>query len=162
MPVQSVCIKSNRFRLVHRTGLENRESTFSNLIMSCFSRQMPVDSHWTQTQPTDISLCLRTTVRWSGLERIRGILTTERDLTPGTRCCVERVWLAAVTGRWRGEDMLVSEWHTEESQGEERVVTAGLEGTTSPGVFIVLMMVTLPVTTVVEQTSLSAPLAPPE
>ena len=34
-----------------------------------FSRQMPVDSHWTQTQPTDVSLCLRTSGRWSGLKR---------------------------------------------------------------------------------------------
>ena len=47
-----------------------------------FSRQMPVDSHWTQTQPTDVSLCLRTSGRWRGLKRISLILTTQRDLTP--------------------------------------------------------------------------------
>ena len=41
-------------------------------------------------------------------------------------------------------------------------VTAGLEGTTSPGVLLVLMMVTLPVTTVVKQPSISPPLSPPE
>ena len=52
--------------------------------------------------------------------------------------------------------------HTEESQGEDGVVTACLEGTTSPGVFIVMMVVTLPVTTVVKHPSPSPPLAPPE
>ena len=36
---------------------------------------------------------------------------------------------------------------------------SGLEGTTSPGVFIVLMLVTLPGTTIVLQTYVSPPLA---
>ena len=41
-------------------------------------------------------------------------------------------------------------------------MTAGLEGTTSPGVFIVMMIVTLPGTTIVKQSSVSPPLALPE
>ena len=62
MPVQSVCITSNRFRPVHRDRKTGTRPSAPNHVL--FSRQMPVDSHWTQTQPTDVSLCLRTSGRW--------------------------------------------------------------------------------------------------
>ena len=56
-----------------------------------FSRQMLVNSRWTRTQPTDISLCLRMTERRHSLDVIKGILVTQRDLITVDRCCVERV-----------------------------------------------------------------------
>ena len=59
-----------------------------------FSLQMPVNSHWTKTQPTQISFCLGTTEMREWLVRTWGgilILVTQRDLTTIPRCCVERV-----------------------------------------------------------------------
>ena len=56
-----------------------------------FSFQMPVNSHWTQTQLTYDSLCLRTTERQQRLKSTSRILITQRDLTTGSRCWEERL-----------------------------------------------------------------------
>src|SRR4029434_4754694 len=92
-----------------------------HILMRMFSPclQMPVSSHWTQTQYTDFSLSLRGTERWRVWIRSSHILTTQRDLTGGLRCCVERVCLDAATGRLSGVGMgLISLWRMKATRRE--------------------------------------------
>lgn len=107
--------------------------------------QMPVNSHWIQTQQTITSLCPRTTERWQWCRRSCRTLTIQSDFTIGSRCCAQKGWSGAVTGKWTGKDGLILEWHTSESKGKGRMTTAGSDRTTSPGVCYAVIS-SLPVT----------------
>ena len=68
----------------------------------CSLLQMPLISLSTQTQFTENSKCLTTTGWWRQWQRSCRILITRRDLTSGLSCCVTKLWLVGVTGRWSG------------------------------------------------------------
>ena len=120
------------------------------LIMSC----SPVRCLWTHTgpkhSPQSLSLSedLRE-VKWVGEDQSHPDHPERFDSWPQVLC------REGLTGRcyWEverrgGVDIGVTYRGITRRGG---VMTASLEGTTSPGVFIVMMMVTLPGTTVVEQ-----------
>ena len=140
-----------------KTG--NRPSAPNHVL---FSRQMPVDSHWTQTQPTDVSLCLRTTGRWRWLEEDQRYpdhperfdswyqVLCREGLTGRCYWEVERRGCVAIGVTYRGI--------TRRGRGGD----SWLGGNNKSWSLHCMMMVTLSGTTVVEQTSVSPPLAPPE
>ncbi|KAF4086409.1 hypothetical protein AMELA_G00106510 [Ameiurus melas] len=79
-------------------------------------------------------------------ERKQGYtLIIQRDLTPGLRCCVRRVCVDAVTGRWSGAVRAGCTYqsHIKRSVGKERVMSVCLDTTVSPGVCGVLLPLSL-------------------
>lgn len=110
--------------------------------VSCPLHQTPVNSRWTQTQPTKSCYCQNTILRWRWVKRRRRILIIQTDSTTGNSCCAQRGWQVAVTGRLSGRGRFISLWRTEESGGEEKATTAASEKTTSPGVWAALTEVT--------------------
>ncbi len=71
-----------------------------------YLHQIPISSHWIQTQYINSSVCLRATEWLLTLTQSSRILIIQTDLIIGIRCCVERecVWTlllgAAVEWRW--------------------------------------------------------------
>ena len=117
---------------------------------------MPVSSPWTRL-PANRLLCLRTADRDShphpNQRGARGSWSSREVwlLGPG----VERLWLPTATWRWSGKEMWISEWPIEESKGEDGVTIECMGWTTRPGVWTVLMGLTLAVTTILRQSYVS-------
>ena len=78
--------------------------------------------------------------------RISHILIIQTDSTTAASCCVAMVWTVAVTGRSSGEEELLYLCPTEEWEGEETPLTAGLERIINPGVWSALTVLTPSVT----------------
>ena len=159
MPVQSVCIQSNRFRLVHRTGEPGPD--LQPLIMSC----SPVRCLWTHTGPKHSQQSLSLSedlreVKWVGEDQShpdhperfdsRSQVLCREGLTGRCYWEVERRGCVDIGVTYRGI--------TRRGEG----VTASLEEQQVLESSVVMMVVTLPGTTVDQHPSLSAPLAPPE
>ena len=103
-----------------------------SLVSALLFSQIPVSSHWTQTQHTHTSLCLKGTERWPVQTKSNHILTIQTDSPNTVRFCVERVCLDAVTGRWSGLVMLLQQSHIKTSAEQRNMVY--LDSITSPGV----------------------------
>ncbi len=106
--------------------------------------QIPISSLWIWTQHINASVCLRTTEWLLTLTQISRILIIQTDLMCIIRCCVERVWVDAVTGSWSGVEIMVSVYqcHIRASAGRDGVKSVGLEIMISPGVWTALCSVT--------------------
>src|SRR4029434_1617908 len=73
---------------------------------------------------------------WRGEMRSSHILIIQRDLMGGVRCFVERVCLDAATGRLSGVGGgFIYQSHIKASAGAEGVISVGLDGMISPGVW---------------------------
>ncbi len=121
---------------------------FLMFLSSCV--QMPVISHWIQTQQTLNSFCLMRTRRSHMWKIVSRILIIQRDLMMLLRFCVLRVWLDAVTGRLNGaEGMLKYQCHIKEYAGKEEK-TVCLDTMTNPGVCTALITDSLSITIITE------------
>ncbi len=105
-----------------------------------YLHQIPISSLWIWTQWINSSVCLRTTERLLTLTQISRILIIQTDLMCMLRCCVERVWVDAVTGSWSGVEIMVCVYqcHIRASAGKDRVMSVCLDLMISPGVWTAL------------------------
>ena len=113
-------------------------STHIFMICSLLFSQIPVPSHWTQTQHINTSVCLMGTER----QNVCGhslILTILKDSINVCRCCVKRTYLHAVTGRQRGVVQGFIQHSPTKMQGA--MLTVDLDAMTSPGACNVIMVV---------------------
>ncbi len=106
-------------------------------IMFCL-HQISFSSLWIQTQHINASICLRRTEWRLTILYSRSIVIIQTDLVIGGRCCVERVYMDAATGRLNGVGleilMCVYQCHIRASTGRDGVISANLEVMISPGV----------------------------
>ncbi len=101
--------------------------------------QIPISSLWIWTQWINSSVCLRTTEWLLTLVHSSRILIIQTDLMCIIRCCVERVWVDAVTGSWSGVEMVcIYQCHIRASAGRDRVMSVCLDIMISPGVWSAL------------------------
>ncbi len=106
--------------------------------------QIPISSLWIWTQWINTSICLRTTEWLLTLTQISRILIIQTDLMCIIRCCVERVWVDAVTGSWSGVEIMVCVYqcHIRASAGRDGVMSVCLDIMISPGICPALPPVT--------------------
>ncbi len=105
-----------------------------------YLHQIPISSLWIWTHWINSSVCLRTTEWLLTLVHSSRILIIQTDLMRIVRCCVERVWVDAVTGSWSGVEIMVCVYqcHIRASAGRDRVMSVCLDIMISPGVWSAL------------------------